>query len=99
VLLPGTPLESAIALAGDLIASFSSQQLPHAASPIGYVSVSVGITVCGAAESCNPAGLIRVADEALYAAKHAGRNRAVVADVAANNGRCADCPGFALRQA
>ncbi|MEW6163557.1 MAG: diguanylate cyclase [Pseudomonadota bacterium] len=94
ILLPETPLDSAIALAERFLASLAEQNMPHAGSPLGRISASVGVAVCGADESCSPAGLIHVADAALYEAKRTGRNRAVVADPAAGAGHCEACRGF-----
>lgn len=94
VLLPGTPRASAVALAEELLAALAEKNLPHAASPLGRVSASIGVTVCGAAEECGPEKMIHAADEALYAAKRAGRDRVMVADGSANGGRCEGCRGF-----
>jgi diguanylate cyclase (GGDEF)-like protein len=54
------------------------------------VTVSVGVVARGDAGSL--AGLLHVADRAMYAAKAAGRNRVVLADGAARSGRRAGAP-------
>jgi diguanylate cyclase (GGDEF)-like protein len=52
--------------------------LPHADSEIGKLSISVGVAMMTPAVGQTSADLLRVADEALYDAKHQGRNRVVV---------------------
>jgi len=94
VLLPEASQQSAVTLAEKLLAALQLMNMPHAASPLGRVSVSIGVASCCASEQCKPAGLISVADAALYEAKHAGRNRLEVAGLGASLGRCAECPGF-----
>jgi diguanylate cyclase (GGDEF)-like protein len=75
VLLPEQTLETA-ALAGErLRAVVEDLALPHPAG--GPVTISVG--VAGPAEGGDPEALLARADEALYAAKAAGRNRVEVA--------------------
>ncbi|MGI9332281.1 MAG: diguanylate cyclase domain-containing protein [Gammaproteobacteria bacterium] len=49
--------------------------IPHADSPSSVVTVSVGGGAMASPDSDSPEELIRRADEALYAAKRAGRNR------------------------
>lgn len=53
--------------------------LPHAASPVAdLVTVSVGVVICRPARGSTPTSALEAADTALYAAKAAGRDRAVV---------------------
>lgn len=49
--------------------------LPHPESPEGRVTISLGVATLSAGGSATPSDLIRLADEALYAAKRGGRNR------------------------
>lgn len=44
-------------------------------APLGRVTVSIGVTWLAPGETIDAPSLIRQADQALYAAKHAGRNR------------------------
>ena len=91
VLLPNTPLPSAIALAEEILAIFQQRNLPHAATSLGRISVSIGVTTCNTAEACSPSGLVESADSALYEAKHAGRNRLAVAGEHGVISSCTDC--------
>ena len=82
VLLPGTPLEGAKALAEQIRASIAAGRILRLDNrqPIGQITVSIGVTIHCLKET--PAQFIQRADEALYASKKAGRNR-VTARVAA----------------
>ncbi|MGU3360627.1 diguanylate cyclase domain-containing protein [Methylobacterium sp. M6A4_1b] len=76
LLLPGLDSEAAIALAERTRLSLNTLALPHAGRGDGldHVTVSVGVATSrdGAA---TPTALFEAADEALYRAKSAGRNR------------------------
>jgi len=47
----------------------------HEDSPRGMLTVSIGVATREAGDGENPDAMLRRADEALYAAKHAGRDR------------------------
>jgi diguanylate cyclase (GGDEF)-like protein len=94
VLLPNTPLPSAISLAEEILAIFQQSSLPHAATSLGRISVSIGVTTCNTAEACSPSGLVESADSALYGAKHAGRNRLAVVDENDVISSCTGCSGI-----
>lgn len=51
--------------------------IPHAMSEFGQVTLSIGISMRKLKHGESPSALVREADEALYTAKHQGRNRAV----------------------
>ena len=80
-LLPGMTRQAAQAKAQALCDSVAALQLEHAASPvIPWVTISVGVAVWSFDQDGQPAQLLAAADAALYAAKQAGRNRAVLAE-------------------
>jgi diguanylate cyclase (GGDEF)-like protein len=75
VVLPGTALEAALAVAESIRAAVEDLALPHVASPVQpTLTVSVGAAATGG-RPLTPAELVADADAALYAAKQAGRNR------------------------
>ena len=53
--------------------------LPNSGSDSGIVTVSIGVAARVPGDTMRPEDLLRLADEALYAAKHEGRNRVVSA--------------------
>ena len=75
VLLPEQPIESAALAAERLRAAVEALGLPHPAG--GVVTVSAGVAAL-ADEGCRPDELFELADQALYRAKEAGRNRVEV---------------------
>lgn len=90
IVLPETTRDGACQVATKIIESVRALNIPHAASELGIVTVSVGAASFDADSSgwsllenasANPPGLkfsaselLCVADKALYAAKQAGRN-------------------------
>ncbi|MBU1646959.1 MAG: diguanylate cyclase [Gammaproteobacteria bacterium] len=80
ILLPDTAADGAYGIAEAIQGEMARLRLPHAASPTSQrVTVCIGIASCSAAQ-CDSAQLVAAADEALYRAKHRGRNRIAVAE-------------------
>jgi diguanylate cyclase (GGDEF)-like protein len=77
VVLPDTPLSGAEHAGGSLTREVGQLTIPTPGGPVSP-TISVGVAVAEAGES-DPMVLIARADEALYRAKHSGRNRFVVA--------------------
>lgn len=80
LLLPETSAQGASEVANRVLAAVDALAIAHASSPTAaHVTVSVGVATLqpegGSAQS-----LLDQADAALYAAKHAGRHRIVVAE-------------------
>jgi diguanylate cyclase len=74
VLLPDTVLAGATALAEQLRVAMEKGRVRRAeGEPIGNVTISIGVALGRAEETLE--ALVSRADAALYAAKHAGRNR------------------------
>lgn len=86
VLLPGTPLSGVVEVGREVVERIRMLHLPHANSPCAaMVTVSVGAAAWVPSTLDDVATLVRLADEALYAAKGAGRNRLGVHPEAAAN--------------
>jgi diguanylate cyclase (GGDEF)-like protein len=84
VLLPGTDQNGGVGIAEKLVAGVSDLGMPHAASPLGHVTVSIGIAAAVPTAQTNADVVLRAADRALYEAKHSGRNRLVASVVREN---------------
>ena len=76
LVLPHTEIEGASTLAERVRASIEETEFDVGAKAPHPVTVSVGVAVLGAGQSID--ALVAEADEALYEAKGAGRNRVVV---------------------
>ena len=83
VILPETDSEGAQQVAQALVAAVREAAIPHGYSSVSpFLTISIGVATA-VPERGDEAGhemLITVADEALYKAKHAGRDRIVRAD-------------------
>jgi diguanylate cyclase (GGDEF)-like protein len=79
LLLLGSADPGATAVAERLREAVYDANLPHEASPIGRVTISVGVASMTPGINDPPATLITMADQALYRAKLLGRNQSCVA--------------------
>ncbi|MDR3741305.1 MAG: diguanylate cyclase [Terracidiphilus sp.] len=76
VILPGTPNSGALQVARNLRRSICNRRIEHAGNPPGVVTVSIGCATLTPSLGEYAASLVQLADDALYAAKRNGRNRA-----------------------
>jgi diguanylate cyclase (GGDEF)-like protein len=81
LLLPGLDIEQATALAEEARKAIEDLAINHSESPLGHVSISIGVDSIVPEKLQTAADLVEAADCALYDAKRRGRN-AVVAHAA-----------------
>jgi diguanylate cyclase (GGDEF)-like protein len=79
LLLPGLDVNHATALAEEARQAIEDLMIIHAESPIGHVTISVGVQAAVPERFQSYANLIEAADRALYDAKRRGRNTVVAA--------------------
>lgn len=77
ILLPETTLAGARKVAEAVRSRIEGGRIPHVRSPFGVMTASFGVSVASADRSATPEILTLAADQALYEAKHRGRNRVV----------------------
>jgi diguanylate cyclase (GGDEF)-like protein len=82
VTLPNTPGRGALSLAEAMRGGVEGLAIPHAKSPSGIVTISLGIATSANNVRLSAEELVGVADKVLYHAKHSGRNRVELADAA-----------------
>ena len=75
VILPDTDRDTAAAIADRLRLAIQARELENSFARTGFVTISVGVAACRPVATTAADSLIAPADAALYAAKHAGRNR------------------------
>jgi diguanylate cyclase (GGDEF)-like protein len=78
--LPSTPSRGAAAVAEVLRLRVESMATRHPRAPSGIVTISLGVATASPGDSSTPESLVALADEALYRAKRAGKNRVEVAE-------------------
>ena len=74
LLMPGTDLDQALAVAERLRRAVEELCITHAACPSGRVTISVGVAAMMPGVDADPGHLIEAADAGLYSAKRRGRN-------------------------
>ncbi len=79
-ILPSTPLRGALAVAEVLRARVEALTIRHPQSPCGVVTISLGVATAEPGGGSSPEMLVAAADEALYRAKRAGKNRMEAAE-------------------
>jgi len=79
VILPETSLETGRGRAEELRQSVHDLKVEHLGQNLGSITISLGVAVYPQ-NGVEPEALLRAADEALYKAKHAGRDQVVIAD-------------------
>lgn len=84
VILPNTDLKGAREVAERIRAEVEAMGLPHGGSEVArWVTLSLGVATVFPGVEVQPGLLLSLADQALYQAKEAGRNRVVATAVAA----------------
>ncbi|WP_347488973.1 PleD family two-component system response regulator [Desulfoscipio sp. XC116] len=79
IILPETPSSGALSLANKMCLSVEALGINHQKSPAGnYVTISIGVATTLPTENSSPKEIIAAADQALYNAKHNGRNQVYV---------------------
>ena len=69
--------DQAICFARHLCVKVEELQVPHIASPLGFLTISCGVSCLKPHLNIAPKELLHQADLALYKAKEMGRNQAV----------------------
>ncbi len=73
--------ERAAALAETIRAAVEAMQLPHQASPLSVLTVSIGVVSLTPTATTSAAQILGLADQAMYRAKDQGRNQAVMSQM------------------
>lgn len=81
VVLPNTDSEGARLVAEEIRAAVERCRLPHAGSPHGFITVSIGCASQTMSPDTTDNPLLQAADDALYRAKAADRNRIEVREM------------------
>lgn len=78
-MLPETDLAGAMQVAEHLRADVEKHAIRRGSQTLGFVTISIGVA-CAPEHARSSEALLHAADEALYRAKHQGRNRVVAAE-------------------
>ncbi len=80
LLAPATDSQAALSVTTQICRQLEQRAMPHALSPYGHVTASIGVAtfVPGESQDDSPEQLLKRADTALYQAKDQGRNRTLV---------------------
>ncbi len=78
VVLPNTHAQGAMQVAQTIRNQVKALLIPHSQSPLGYISISLGVAVTLPRPQDSVEKLLMSADRALYEAKSQGRDRAVL---------------------
>lgn len=78
VIIAESDTAHAVQQAENICQAIFELKLPHADSPFGYITASIGVASLLPDEQTSAEQLLRIADQALYHAKYQGRNRVVL---------------------
>jgi len=81
VVLPGLTLDQAVREGERIRQALEDAALPHPSTPLGVVTISVGVAAIVPVHGYSAELLIAAADAALYRAKGAGKNRVEAASI------------------
>ncbi len=79
IIMPAADSSTALTLAQAICDAIHQQEMPHALSEFGCVTVSIGVATMQPDKNLIPTALTNLADQALYRAKSEGRNCVVAA--------------------
>ena len=74
IVLPETPADAALQIAEQVRQAVAGLKTPHAKSPLGFITISVGICTLVPGGEDDHTSMIERADDKLYRAKGIGRN-------------------------